>query len=150
MSASLLYQDAFEFMEKMKKNSEQLGGVFDAQPTELQGNIHQTSNPNEIVIGFVSICPSQEKRTFLTADEVGGWNYSSGCYLITEDNNRDLIKQNNFAQDGVTPIILPVEYRDRNPSDPPPNGYIINFVAADARCVDCTLNGTTVRPSFWP
>jgi len=145
-----LSKDAFEFMEKMKKNSEQLGGVFDAQPTELQGNIHQTSNPNEIVIGFVSICPSQEKRIFLTADEVGGWNYSSGCYLITEDNNRDYIKMNNFARDSVTPIILPVEYRDRNPSDPPPNGYIINFVAAEARCVDCTLNGTTVKPSFWP
>ncbi|MBS1600283.1 MAG: DUF4249 domain-containing protein [Bacteroidetes bacterium] len=144
-------KDAYEFMEKMKKNSEQLGSVFDAQPTELQGNIHSPSNPSEIVIGYVSICAIQEKRLFIHNEELPGWNYNSGCFLIQAvPNDRDYAVKNLYYPDRVTPFILPVEYRDRNPSDPPPSGYIINYVASDAKCVDCSLRGTRVKPAFWP
>lgn len=146
-----LTKDAFEFMQKMKKNSEQLGSVFDAQPTELQGNIHNTQNPNEIVIGYVSICQAQEKRNFIRNQDLPDWNYSSGCFLYNEQpNDRDYALKNFYYPDHVTPFIIPVQYQQRNPSDPPPSGYIITYSAADIKCVDCTQRGTTSKPPFWP
>ena len=35
-----LSQEAYLFKEKLKKNTEQLGSIFDAQPSELGGNLH--------------------------------------------------------------------------------------------------------------
>src|SRR4029078_7417977 len=35
-----LSYDAYLFFGKIKKNTEQVGSIFDAQPSELQGNIH--------------------------------------------------------------------------------------------------------------
>jgi len=146
-----LTKDAFEFMQKMKKNSEQLGSVFDAQPTELQGNIHNTQNPDEIVIGYLSICQAQEKRNFVRNQDLPDWNYSSGCFLYNEQpNDRGYALNNFYYPDHVTPFIIPVQYQQRNPSDPPPAGYIITYSAANIKCVDCTQRGTTNKPPFWP
>jgi len=143
-------KEGYEFLQKMKKNTEQLGSVFDAQPSELQGNIHSVSSPEEIVVGNVSICPIQEKRVFLSSADFPNWSYSSGCYLLEEPNDSAFIKANNFYPDGITPFILPVDYIERNPSDPPPYGRIITFSAAKTICIDCRLRGSPVKPDFWP
>jgi hypothetical protein len=60
-----LTKEAYEFWENIRKNTEQLGSIFDAQPSQLQGNIHCISNPTEPVIGFVTITNIQRKRIFI-------------------------------------------------------------------------------------
>jgi hypothetical protein len=72
-------REGYEFLEKMKKNTELVGSVFDAQPSELVGNIHCVSNPAQPVIGFFNICPVREKRIFISNQEVPGWGYSMPC-----------------------------------------------------------------------
>ncbi|HEV3249500.1 MAG TPA: DUF4249 domain-containing protein [Puia sp.] len=143
-------KQGYEFLQKMKRNSEQLGSVFDAQPSDVQGNIHCVSQPHEIVIGYVSSCPIQEKRSYIRNADIPGWNYVTGCSMMVQNNDSAFIRDNDYYPDGATPHILPVNYITRNPSTPPPNGVIFTFTAADIGCVDCRLRGTITKPDFWP
>jgi hypothetical protein len=60
-----LSHDAYLFYQKMKKNTEQLGSIFDPMPSELRGNIHCVNDPDEIVIGYVEPSEAQEKELFI-------------------------------------------------------------------------------------
>ncbi|HKB42785.1 MAG TPA: DUF4249 domain-containing protein, partial [Chitinophagaceae bacterium] len=134
-----LSHDEYLFLQKMKKNTEQIGTLFDPQPSELSGNIHCLTDPNEIVIGYVEITQEQTKRIFIYNNQVNGWNYQTGCFQIIVDNNLDSIAK--YA-------------RDRFPTVPfalSPLGSILQFYAADnENCVDCTIRGTNQKPFFWP
>jgi hypothetical protein len=44
-----------QFLEALKKNTEQLGSIFDAQPSDNMGNIRCVTYPSEIVIGFIEV-----------------------------------------------------------------------------------------------
>ena len=65
-----LDKSGYEFYETMKKNTESLGTIFDAQPSEMKGNIRCTSDANEIVIGYISAAVIEEKRFFISRSEL--------------------------------------------------------------------------------
>jgi Domain of unknown function (DUF4249) len=131
-------KDGYNFLEIMKKNTEIVGSVFDAQPSQLNGNIHCVTDPAEKVIGYFNISPVREQRIFISNSEVPGWNYQSGCYSRTVVNNSDSIKA--FAS-GLMPT--EVVYQA-------PGGAIVTFAAAPPYCVDCTLSGSNSKPIYWP
>jgi len=132
-----LSQDAYLFMQKMKKNTEQVGTLFDAQPSQISGNFKCPTHPNEQVIGFVEVTDEQTKRVFIYNSQVPGWNYSTGCYQILVVNNLD-----SMRQAGGYPTV-PVELT--------PGGGVKTFNAANFEsCIDCTTRGVNRRPSFWP
>src|SRR3569833_106289 len=60
-----LTSEAYTFWAQVKKNTEQIGTIFDVQPSEIQGNIHCTSNPGEPVIGYISAGTVSQKRIFV-------------------------------------------------------------------------------------
>lgn len=64
-----LTKEAFDFWTLLKKNTQKVGGIFDALPSELTGNIHCVTNPQEIVIGFISAGTITKKRIFIGFDE---------------------------------------------------------------------------------
>lgn len=135
-------KEGYEFLERMKKNTEQTGSVFDPQPSALNGNIHCVTDPNEPVIGYVSICPVQETRFFMKRNQVPDWKYLPDfCTLDTIDNNSDSIIA--FGLDRIPVNALPCAFGACT--------SIVEFVAAAPSCVDCTLHGgTNVKPPFWP
>lgn len=128
----------YEFLQRMKKNTEGTGSIFDAQPSDLNGNIHCVSNANEPVIGYIDVCNIQEKRIFISRKEVPDWNYYQGCNEIRITNNSDSIQIHGLS-------LLPT-YPETNPM----TGAIISFFAAPPDCVDCRLRGSNIKPSFWP
>jgi hypothetical protein len=130
--------DGYSFLEKMKKNTEATGSVFDAQPSELKGNIRSVTDANEPVIGFFNICPVQEKRIFISASDVPGWGYNSGCYDVLIPNISDSILKNGT---GMIPTVVVKQS---------PFGGIATFNAAPPECVDCTLRGNNQKPAYWP
>jgi hypothetical protein len=72
-----LTKEGFEYYQNLKKNTEQIGSIFDSQPSILTGNIHSITNPTETVVGFLSastIANKQfnllEKNNPITAYEV--------------------------------------------------------------------------------
>jgi hypothetical protein len=132
-----LTKEAYQYLEKMKKNTEGSGSIFDPQPSELKGNIKCVNNPSEIVIGFVTASTTQEKRKYISRSEVPQWNYRPNCETIVIDNNRDSI----LKYQSWVPSDINEAFRDQ----------IISFTAVSSiNCVNCTVEGSNVQPVFWP
>ncbi|RZA03457.1 MAG: DUF4249 domain-containing protein [Sphingobacteriaceae bacterium] len=55
-------KEGFEYYERLKKNTEQIGTIFDPQPSALSGNIHCITNPTELVLGFISASTRSTKQ----------------------------------------------------------------------------------------
>ncbi|HTE25628.1 DUF4249 domain-containing protein [Flavitalea sp.] len=131
-------KEGFEYLSRMKKNTEQTGSIFDAQPSELKGNITCSTNPAEPVIGFVEISEMYSKRIFIKNSQVTPWGYTQGCTLMSLRNNPDSIRGAGYP----TPVI---------PEETSPlTGVITRLYTTDISCIDCTLRGTLTKPSFWP
>lgn len=131
-------KEGYEFLDRMRKNTESVGSVFDAQPSELNGNIHCTSNQLLPVIGFFNISTTTEKRIFIKNSELPDWNYDAGCYTFEVINNPDSIK---LHAGGTLPTYV---------LKTTPFGDIASFNVAPPKCVDCTLSGTNIKPDYWP
>jgi len=160
-----LTQDAYTFWTLLKTNTEQLGSIFDAQPSATIGNIHNINNPNEPVIGFMSACSVSQKRIFIdhTAEPLSYSNdYQNNtpynkytCVLdtipIVKVNNDGTIGEyaeyDYFIYNYPNTIQIPIDLvRAVNLNVYPPQG---SHSGALPQCADCTLRGTNVKPAFW-
>lgn len=128
-----LTADAYAFYENLKKNTEQLGTIFDNLPSEVSGNIHSVGTAPQ-AIGYVTVTNIQSKRIFITEDELPyvPTIYPYSCEVDTAKGNQ------------VYTILVqpPVDYIPINLTS---TGYSYSSVA----CVDCSIRGTTQTPSFW-
>jgi hypothetical protein len=133
-----LTKEGYEFLEKMKKNTEENGSIFDPQPSQLKGNIRCVTNPDEPVIGYISISTVTEKRIFISKSQVPLWNFRTDCLEVEVRNNPDSI---NLARaSGLVPTNILETF----------GLSILYYGASVSDCVDCTLSGTNVKPPFWP
>lgn len=132
-----LSKEGYQFFERLKKNTESLGSIFDAQPSQLGSNIKCVSNPDEPVVGFFNLSNFSEASIYIKATEAN-WRYNMGCIDFVIDNNPDAIEKNG----GGT---LPTQVEAMGPF-----ASIKSFRASPSQCVDCRLNGgTNVKPDFW-
>jgi hypothetical protein len=130
-----LSKEEYEYLDKMKKNSEETGNVFGRQPSELKGNIHCLSNAAEPVIGYIGIANRQEKRIWITRNDVPDWLYYMECEA--HEVPIDSIEE----WQSYTPVAI-LSYDAA--------GEVLSFLVSEPRCVICTTRGTNVKPSFWP
>ncbi len=129
-----LTKEAYDFWESLKKNTETLGSIFDAQPSQLIGNIHNINQAEEPVIGYISAGTVQQKRIFIDKSQLtpafNPFKPSDCEMIIVEPKNY----KSAFAQD-----YIPVDY-----SSTPSGVYV-----ATRFCADCTLRGVNKKPPFW-
>ncbi|MBS1599915.1 MAG: DUF4249 domain-containing protein [Bacteroidetes bacterium] len=134
-------KEAYEYWQNVKKNTEQLGTLFDAQPSQLTGNIHCTTNEAEPVIGFISASTVQQKRIFISNKEVNPWYYQryyNDCYYTFGD--RILITQDQAEEYIGKPGHLWVLIAER--------GGVYDIV--QLFCGDCREHGGVNKPpAFW-
>ncbi|MDQ6813271.1 MAG: DUF4249 domain-containing protein [Bacteroidota bacterium] len=126
---------AYNYFKMMRNNTETLGSIFDALPSEITGNIVCVSNANEKVIGFVTATIPAEKRIFITSVQLGVF-YSQNCESKLIPNNKDSIKL--AFQGGLAPYDAEIV-----------GITITGYYSSYPYCIDCTLRGTNVKPSFW-
>jgi hypothetical protein len=130
--------EAYQYFQILKKNTENLGSIFDAQPTQLIGNIHSVKNPSEVVIGYFTASSVQQKRIFINRDEVTNWNYiypGQSCDMIAIEQNPTNFLLYTYADPGYTAYYFFGT-----------TGLELNRVS----CLDCTLQGgTNQKPSYW-
>jgi hypothetical protein len=130
-----LTEDAYNFWQNLKKNTEQLGSIFDAQPSVIQGNIHNINDTAEPVFGYISAGTTQQKRITVLYDK---WPYGWGIApTILDACQQDTLYGKDF-DNFFGGVQIPLDqvgagYRGSSPI-----------------CVDCTLSGTNKKPSYWP
>ena len=142
VNQQVLTKEAFDFWEILRKNTEQVGSIFDAQPSKLKGNIHSVSNPDEVVIGYMSAGTVQRKRLFIDEAEIPR-NFK---YVKPAACAVDTIPRAQFPNVFYSGYQIPVDALFDPPSLPPPP---IAFTTTATACIDCTLRGTNIKPAFW-
>jgi hypothetical protein len=133
-----LDKEEYQFMEQMKKNTEALGTIFDPQPSQLKGNVHSLSDPNEVVIGYINATTVQQSRIFISSTQLHarGFSIYAECLQDTVKNRNDSLA-----------LHIPPRWPHTAIFDGP---SIVAYLVSDARCVDCRLRGgSNVKPSFW-
>lgn len=134
LRAYALTADAYNFWVELKQNTEQLGSIFDAQPSQAPSNIHCLSNPSEPVAGYVSVCTVSSKRAFIYNSNLPAWvpTYPYQCALDTVGRQGPgfLFPQPN----DFIPLTSNLGGGTRYTSDV---------------CADCTVRGTKTPPPFW-
>ncbi|GEO10003.1 DUF4249 domain-containing protein [Segetibacter aerophilus] len=129
-----LDRKGYDFFSMMKSNTESLGSIFDPLPSEVTGNISCVSNPNEKVIGYIPASTVNEKRIFISNVPS---RFTLDCQPTYVANNRDSFRV-YYDMGGLLP------YQAEGTPGP-----IKGYYSAYPDCVDCTLRGTNVKPSFW-
>ena len=130
--------DAYNYWLTVQKNSQSLGGLFDLQPSQINGNIHGITNPNDPVFGYVTASTISEQRLFIDS-KILGWksNPAQNCpikIIGTDPLNTLYWSYPDTAYD--------VYYF--NSGNPP----TINITFKD--CLDCRYQGgTNIQPPFW-
>ena len=143
--------DAYNFWVNLKKNTEELGSIFDPEPSNIKGNIHNTANAAEPVIGYISVCSVQSKRVYIDEAQLPQtWTttYPYDCQLDSEWFCHPKTSPcQNDVENYLVPLqsgLVPVYPYYLNASVAP-----VGYQAANVDCTDCTLRGTTTIPSFW-
>jgi hypothetical protein len=145
-----LTQDAYNYWQLLKTNTEQLGSIFDAQPSQLPGNIHCVTTPAEPVIGYLSAGSVSQLRIYIDNRNIPGTitKYPvsiDGCYI-----GFYYFKDKQGINDIPIWIYSGKQYVIRTiPESPLPGQPITGYQATDRFCADCTLRGTNKQPSFW-
>jgi len=145
-----LTEDAYNYWQILKKNTEQLGSIFDAQPSEISGNIHCVTIPAEPVIGFLSAGSYSQTRIFIDDAYLPAWRpdpdpYYAGCYILPFLYFNPRTMENEVQTSIYSDIYMPVQAITTGGPSP----KILGWTGAPPQCVDCTLRGTNIQPSFW-
>jgi hypothetical protein len=168
LSQYALTPDAYTYWTLLKTNTENLGSIFDAQPSASIGNIHNIANAAEPVIGYVSAGTVSKLRIFIDKSQLPkSWiatfnppltdcgpdslnccappNAAPG-YMPPTTNQYVNYKNVSTYIGGKTPLI-PIEVVKVTPPSVLTNTTPIT--AALPSCVDCTTMGTTAQPAYW-
>lgn len=132
-------EDAWKYWLIIQRNSQQVGTLFDLQPSQLKGNISSTTHPTEPVIGFVSACNAVQKRIFISNLELNNWQGPvTGVGCNTVELPYDPLNFGPYTY--PDPTYAPYYFTAQ--------GYIL--VVAKKDCIDCRLKGgDNIKPSFW-
>jgi len=134
-----LNKQAYDFWQLLKRNTNNVGGIFDAQPSELIGNIHCVNKPTEPVIGFISASTVETKRIFIRRGELSSWNSPSSDFVCTPT----FIMFSEWQAYLSSGIYAPAYFSG--------GGTPPALAIARAQCVDCRYQGgNTIKPPFWP
>ena len=127
-------KQGYDFYQLMRKNTESLGGIFDAQPTEITGNVHAITNPTDPVIGYITASTIDTTRLWITTNEVPGWKPWADCSY-----HKTLNPMTDNVQDYITDHSWLIYASTRS-----------SVSIAQAACVSCRIRGgSTHKPAFW-
>ena len=134
-----LGDSAFDYLQLMQSNTENLGSIFDPLPSSLTGNIYCATTPSLQVVGYVNASAVQTTRIFVTRPVYWQYYFTYSFPDTTLPGTPQALER-NFS--GTAPIYTPITV----PSQPG-SGWISNF----STCISCiAMGGTTTKPPFWP
>jgi hypothetical protein len=141
-----LNADAYDYWYEKERELRESGNIYAIQPSQPKSNIHNTNNPDELVMGFFWVASSTIKRVFIKNPDPHEMILSChwmGAYCESDDMN-DILDQLYYI----------ISLYPEDLTDPP---YYItrNFgtqfhIALTPQCLDCRIVGGDARkPDFW-
>ncbi len=131
-------ENEYDYWNNLEKLSEGSGTIHDRIPSSIEGNMFCFGKPEVQVLGYFSVSAKSTGSIYINGPFQG---LVFPYYHCTEN------------------------YQERAPSDywPPPGLFdydgirywIVEFtddhyiITDDQTCIDCTLRGTNIKPSFW-
>ncbi len=127
-------EDEFNYWEKISNIAVQVGSLYDIIPASVTGNIQCIENPGEKVLGYFSVSAKTSKRIFISNKFAGIINRYADCVsdVVTRvPSGLNISVWILFTHPCSIPCTPTYEITTRK------------------ECTDCTLRGSTIRPSFW-
>ncbi|GAB3994350.1 hypothetical protein GCM10028807_31910 [Spirosoma daeguense] len=125
-----LTQTGFDYYDQLAKITQNIGSIFDPQPSQIVGNVHSSAGASDLVMGFFRVGNVETKRIFINRSQLPGW------YTITgqEDCEMDTLSIGDILRD--RPAII--------------EQYFLQYLTTAEYCVDCRLRGGVLtKPAFW-
>jgi hypothetical protein len=145
---TVLTRAGFDFFETLRKNTEQVGSIFDAQPSQLYGNIKCTTSPVDVVIGFVSAGTVTRKRILLVAKDLP-FDFVGPLpdpYCVAHMDTLYTSQFKSLLYDPVQTEYIPLQTHPDAWARLPAPITATKFW----KCADCRLQGgTNIVPSYW-
>ncbi|KAA0991110.1 DUF4249 domain-containing protein [Dyadobacter aurulentus] len=130
-----LSRPAFEYWTSLAKTTQGTGSLFDPQPSQVTGNIHNVEDAKDLVFGYFSASTEQTKRLTITP------RLGSYPRCMPPDTFDIVCRPMSDRQCALETTALLMSYGGER------SEYILG---APSSCIDCrTQGGTTRRPPFW-
>jgi hypothetical protein len=130
-----LNEDEYNYWDKLKRITEEVGGLYDVIPMSIESNIYCTDSPVEKVLGYFSVSSVASKRIFIKNTLTGFPDFYKTCPFDTVNVGVPIPNLNTYL------FILTMIRIGNGPFQ-----YVLTM---NKECVDCTLNGTNKMPDFW-
>lgn len=115
-----------------------MGGIFTPQPSEVQGNLSCTTQPERRAIGYVGVYKNiVEKRIYIRPNDIERPPRYTDCEELTDDDLNEMGYNTYLTRylAGYRPVGT--------------GTHIDNWTLQ--RCTECEYNGGNKnKPSFWP
>jgi len=151
--------DAYNYYFAIKKNTEQIGSIFDAQPSTIQGNIHCISDPAKPALGYITAGNLSSQRIFVANYKLPAWAATypyADCHYEFDWRNNPPDECCYYDFFGIDQVDFYINYKKSGIPHPfvpiakiNPTGDPVGFYASTQECVDCTIRGTNKMPPFW-
>lgn len=143
--------EAYNFYREIVENNQSTGSLFGKQLGAIIGNITNTENQEEIVLGFFEVSGVTKERIFVSYQDLDSrfiWpddKYPCSGSMIKSISDRDSLV---YYTNGLGMGILNAQYCDsvNNPGLCP---FTFKADLAPKYCTDCRFRGTNVKPEFW-
>jgi hypothetical protein len=127
-------EDEFDYWEKLKKITDEIGSLYDVTPTFIPGNVTCNEDPEQDVLGYFSVSAVSSKRIYISNNFKGLVNLYKQCPADTVNDLKTVPDLNKKMW-----VI------ETNSLVTPPT-YILTRIKG---CADCTVRGTKVKPLWW-
>lgn len=136
-----LSKEAYDFWSQLKKTTESLGGLFDALPTQVLGNVHSATSEKP-VLGYFSAGEVSQKRLFIKLAELPEVLLKQRLPSICNQIDVERLEVQDLPQTPNYVLLIDPIYVQ--------GVGIVAYTTARAACIDCQLHGgVTKKPDFW-
>lgn len=143
----------YSFWDRMRQINESGGDIFDKQPFQITGNVHNINKPEEQVLGYFQVSGAAIKKRYITSDEVSALVLPTYTY----ECDKIVIGPDDFVVDPsghIPPPTFDHIYKMYKNSyvfveQVIEDGILKKLIFATPVCADCTLRGHLTKPDFW-
>lgn len=134
-----LSDSGYAYWDNVQRNSTMQDNIFAPTPSEYRGNIRCSSDPEEMVYGYVNVAQRTEAELFIDNKETF---FYEGHTYVQEPEFHNQNEWYALYRAGMVPVDAVLDE----------SGLVITgYTWAEKRCVDCTsAGGTKDKPDFWP